>query len=242
VFLDDWDVDQKDEKESRTNVEKRESHIRRIHTTVRKHEKKQARPERLSELSCRSNSKKSLASTSSFGDEQERTGESDRVLKVAQVKQTLRMRADLPLIPLYSWPQCRPGDDNEEMHVPHHCEQRKDRERKHWVQEAAEDWVFMGHFKELGQDEVHRSTGKIVMYSPSTSRKKLAPVEPSFAQRTRAYRIGNTIKPTLDDLLQLSLLKKGCSRLALSGLLPSRIPRLPTVPQLKPAIGLNTSR
>ena len=77
-FLDDWEMDRNYD-ETRTNVEKRESHIRRIDNTVRKHVKKQARPERLSELSCRSHSKRSLQSQSSSGDaDPEFADESDR--------------------------------------------------------------------------------------------------------------------------------------------------------------------
>ncbi|CAE7483930.1 PSD [Symbiodinium microadriaticum] len=150
-FLDDWEIDNNSQEE-RTHLEKRESHIRRIDDTVRKHVQKQARPERLSELSCRSHSKRSLKSDSSIGDDPEFVDESDRSSKVAQVKQTLQMRADLPLIPLYTWPHRRPAKVA--------LLAIRDRERKHWVQEAADDWVFMGQFKELAQDmmlgEVHR--------------------------------------------------------------------------------------
>ncbi|CAE7401164.1 xpot [Symbiodinium sp. CCMP2456] len=150
-FLDDWEIDNNSQEE-RTHLEKRESHIRRIDDTVRKHVQKQARPERLSELSCRSHSKRSLKSDSSIGDDPEFVDESDRSSKVAQVKQTLQMRADLPLIPLYTWPHRRAAEVA--------LLAIRDRERKHWVQEAADDWVFMGQFKELAQDmmlgEVHR--------------------------------------------------------------------------------------
>lgn len=226
-FLDDWEIDNNSQEE-RTHLEKRESHIRRIDDTVRKHVQKQARPERLSELSCRSHSKRSLKSDSSIGDDPEFVDESDRSSKVAQVKQTLQMRADLPLIPLYTWPHRRPGDEIEERHIPHHCEQRKDRERKHWVQEAADDWVFMGQFKELAQDmmlgEVHRPDDEI--FNPKASRRKLSPLMHS-PRSTRAL-----LKPTLDDLLQ-PVLNGGGKRVALTGYLPARIPRLLNVPRLE---------
>ena len=83
-FLDDWELD-KNHEESRTNTEKRESHIRRIDNTVRKHVQKQTRPERLSELSCRSHSKRSLKSDSSLGDaDPEFAEESDRSSRVLE--------------------------------------------------------------------------------------------------------------------------------------------------------------
>jgi len=190
AFLDDWDMGQK--QEGKSKEDQRKSHIRQVNESLQHYEMKN-RPKRLTELSSFRfiNTIKENASTAS------EENDSERSQKVTQVKQSLQLRADLPLIPFYHWPGRRLGGE-EETHCPYHCELRKGRERKHWVQEAAPDFV--------------PSNGK-ELPPPSVLPDSL----PGLASAvTRPL-----LKPTLDELLYT----KG-RRLLWGGMVP-RLPSVP---------------
>lgn len=137
AFLDDWDMGQS---QGRSKDDKRKSHIRQMNESLKRQQQishSAGRPTRgpmdLAQLKSISTIKENVVSEN----------ETDRSQKVTRAKQGLQLRADLPLIPFYRWPMRRipgPGEE-EDPHRPYHCEQRKGRERKHWVQEAAQDFL-----------------------------------------------------------------------------------------------------
>lgn len=136
AFLDDWDMGQS--QEGRSKDDKRKSHIRQMNESLQRQQQSTRLtrgPMDLSHLKVIGTIKENVVSTEE--------NDMERSQKVTKVKQGLQLRADLPLMPFYHWPMRRipgPGEE-EDPHRPYHCEQRKGRERKHWVQEAARDFL-----------------------------------------------------------------------------------------------------
>ncbi|CAK8985592.1 unnamed protein product [Durusdinium trenchii] len=214
AFLDDWDMGKAEEGE-KSKTDKRKSRIRQMNESVKRHESKgRVSQKRLTELPMRL-----IASIrENMGDRMDELG---RLQKVVQVKQALQLRADLPLIPFHHWPISR--GEEEEAHCPYHCEQRKDRERKHWVQEADRDFIPVNCFgfqqastTSLGSSQAMAECLEEADAGSEFSQKLPSALTPS---------VPKLLKPTLDDLLASG---PGGSRLR-------RLPRLvlPRLPSMR---------